>query len=289
MSNFNTEIKIGHLDDFIFRAEYYGKDLLGLKAETIHYYKETMNKSSSYTSKLTGELVAMWGEGHSPFKDVQAALREIALTYAKNVSCKLPLEIHRAALILAFPMIREIMRIVSDYGTNIFTPDMVTAEIKGDYGSEVTTSEAVPKALLTMFNLGMLHRVKRGIYKANCWPVFNAFGMLATLTAAQAIANEDDVDGNIVMHGIAMELDHTFAKCFADFDYESIVGKELWETFKGSPTEYSLQFDGNKWTLSDEEFIYPCYKTSLSGIPKRFRLSATEAVDIKAEDQNEKN
>lgn len=286
MSNFTTELTLDQLDDFIFRADFYADDLDGLKKETFLHYNKACHKSETMTSKIVGQLMAMWANKNAEmYSTTKTQLRKIAFTYTKNVSFKLPLEIHRASLILTFPLIQEICAILPKFNDNLFTPSMVCDELRGNYGSDVTVEQAVPKVLKAMATLGMLKRKKRGLYQNNIWPVFNAFGVLATLTAAQAMANKEDPDNNLILKGIGLELSHEFVNCFSELDYESIVGKELWQAFINSSCDYKLQFDGAHWKLSDEEFIYPCFGTPLAKIPPSVKLSTTEAVNFIGEMQ----
>lgn len=281
MVEFNTELKTEQLDDFIHRLNFYGDDLVGLKAETIQHYKNVMHKSPSMTSKIVSELNAMWGSKNPAYAGYSTGLQEIGRFYAKNFSCKFPLEMHRAALIIAFPLVREIVSIANEYGENTYTPALIIEKLKGDYGSKETVEQAVPKALRTMCNLGMIRRVNHGIYKNNTWPVFNTCGLLATMTVAQAFTKEGNVNKNLAIKGLSFELTKEFTDCFAEINYEAIVGEQLWQNFNQSAPEFTLQYDGKAWTLSDKPFKYAGVNATLSKIPKHLQLNVKDAIGIK--------
>ena len=289
MNNFNYILTIDYLDDFMFKLDYYDTDVKDLKHEATTHYRDTLGKSSSATSQIVTELMDMFTGIEGEFGNAKKELLELSKFYARHFGCKLTLEIYRAMLLLTFPLAREIVTIAAEYGENVFTSDMVISNLKGEYGMAATVETSVAKMLRTLYNLQILRRTRKsGVYALNRCTPFNQLGVLATLTAAQAMAKSPVPAKNPCLQGLSFEITHEFADYFTDLDYSSIVGTELWEEFQNSPANFRLRLDENGWSVTSQPLTYVICRNIrriLEDIPRNYDINIT---DVKEARKNEK-
>lgn len=266
MTSFTTELKIDYLDDFVYRLGYYGNDLAGLKNETSFHYLTAKNKGKDMANKIVNQLMHMWTDTNGEHAKCKERIISVARFTTCRITHRLPLEIHRAMLILSFPLIAELTGIASNFDEQVFTPEMAATELKGQYNlADTTLDTAVKKALITMVHVGILKRYRRGLYKFWRWPVFNDIGVYVTLKAAEAFATPEGTN-NPYLRGISIQIDKEQVECFSDVNYPVLVGQEVWKDFVSKDNSYTLQYNCGTWTVSNRPYLYHDYNRTKEDI-----------------------
>lgn len=267
MAVLNSKITEEDLDFVGAELEFFNRNARALKADLLKRYDPKM-AGRTVKSKKVNALLSMFTA--SPEETAkQNILDECSFSCRWLHSTYFNYATYRALAILTFPIVYELMKIISSYGDKFFTPESVSASLTIPFESEATKADKVYKALKLMETAGIVKKIKRGLFKAQKLPLLDVQGIEAILLAAAELNDGTDDSVHAVLNGLSFEITHEFYDYYRDIPYDKIIPAKVLAPFKVSSSKHTLQYINGSWEVSNDEYLYqPINKPKIAFNPR---------------------
>lgn len=245
------KIKCEWLDNMVYMLRYYDNNMTGLKSGLEYRCKKEF-KSKAEREQTAKILYDIWGNTEGTNGLVKKHIQQIA---KENINYLLPFEIHRCMLVLTFPYVVEMIKVIGGYAERnaFFAPEEIIGEVICNKDYE---RENVELLFHTLLEIGVIKKLSKTRYKAQQWPVFEVLGLRAVLLTACALGENVLESKKSFLRLLSFEITHDLVDSYEEIDYAQLVGNDLWYQFLKSEAKYSLQYKDGEFIISGEPFIY---------------------------------
>lgn len=246
---------IDHLDYSFIVAHDYGNDSNGFSNEIKTHFNKIM-KDNANRDKVINVLTNLWCNFDGDLGIVKREVLDACFFYGDTWTDYQPFERYNCFLLLTFDNYREILHAITDCGYDFFTTEEVKSKLQKRVDwqlSDATIIDQLNQVIGTMAEIGVVKRYKRGLYKLQKWPVFDAVSIYMVLKTFEALDKEEDASWFLKCYNF--EVCKNFDRFFPEFDYVTLVGDEVYQEFINSDSG-SLRLSKGTWTYDDEEMVY---------------------------------
>lgn len=257
MPNFTCK-KLNYMDhlDYSFTvARDYGNDSKGFINEIKVHFNKTM-KDNANRDKAINALINLWCNFDGTFGVVKRELLDACFFYGDEWTDYQPFERYNCFMLLTFDNYREILHAITDCGFGFFTTEEVKSKLqkKVDWKlSDATIVDQLNQIIGTMVGIGVVKRYRRGLYKLQKWPVFDAVSIYIVLKTFDALAKLEDASW--FLNCFNFEVGKDFVSFFTEFDYAKLVGDEVYHALINAESG-SMRLSTGTWTYANDEMIY---------------------------------
>lgn len=255
MPNFTCKKLTRALFDYAFIVAHdYGNDVMGYKNEIKQFLIKTMRKNAN-CEKTISTLSYLFGDLSGKFGEVKAQILNACFFYGRWTDYQ-SWERFNCLCVLTFDNYRDILHAITDCGYEFFTTDDIKIQllkrVKADL-SDSTLTDYINQIVCTMVEIGVVKRYKRGLYKLQKCPVFDAVSIYIVLKTFEALDREEDASWFLKCFNF--EVGKDFVSFFPAFDYTKLIGGEVYQEFINAETG-SLRLSMGAWTYADAEMVY---------------------------------
>ena len=246
---------IDHLDYSFIVAHDYGNDLIGLLNELKAHFTKNM-KENANRDKVINVLTNLWCNFDGALGVVKREVLDACFFYGDTWTDFQSFERFNCFMLLTFNNYREILHAVSDCGYDFFTTEEVKSKLQQRVDlrlSDATVIDQLNQVIGTMVEIGVVKRYKRGLFKLQKWPVLDAVSIYIVLKTFEALDKEEDASW--LLKCFNFEVCKNFASFFPEFDFERLVGKDVYQEFSNADSG-SLRLSKGIWTYADDEMVY---------------------------------
>lgn len=249
-----------HLDYSFIVAHDYGNDLNGLKNELKAHLTKIM-KDNSNRDKVINVLTNLFCNFNGALGAEKREVLDACFFYGEQWTDFQAFERYNCLLALTFDNYRETLRAITDCGYGLFTIEDVKSKLQQRVDwklSDATIADQLNQIIGTMVGIGAVKRYKRGLYKLQKWPVFDAVSIYIVLKTYEALAKLEDASW--FMKCFNFEIGNDFIKFFPEFNYSKIAGKKVYNKLVSSECG-SMRLSMGVWTYSNDEMVYDVGKS----------------------------
>lgn len=259
---FNLTCKKITVDNFDYGAivAHTHKNLLGFKKETKSHFVKTM-KPNANIEKLVSSLSLLWYNFDGVLGTEKKNIVEACFFYGKNWTDYHHFEMYSCLCVLTFDNYREVLHAITECGYEFFTTDDVKEQLLKRVQidiSDATLADQINQIIGTMTEIGIVKRYKRGIYRLQKYPVFDAVSIHIILKTFEALSKMEDASWFLKCFNL--EIDKEFVSFFPCFDYSFIVGEDVYKQFVENH-KGTIRLSRGSWSYGVDEMLYDIGKT----------------------------
>lgn len=246
---------IDHLDYTFIVAHDYDNDSNGFINEIKTHFNKTM-KDNANRAKAISALINLWCNFDGSLGAVKREVLDACFFYGDTWTDYQPFERYNCFLLLTFDNYREILHAITDCGYGFFTTEEVKSKLQQRVDwqlSDATVIDQLNQVIGTMVEIGVVKRYKRGLFKLQKWPVFDAVSIYIVLKTFEALGKEEDASWFLKCFNF--EVDKNFVSFFPEFGYAKLVGDDVYQEFINADFG-SLRLSKGTWTHADDEMVY---------------------------------
>lgn len=235
-------------------------------------------KSTNNITIIINELTAMYTAN----TEEKAKLR---ILDEAQFSCSIflggsyfPASTYISLLILSFPIIKDVMKVIPSFNGNFFTPDILIDKVDfpDSIDSYKTKRSCIYNILKTLTEIGAVKKLKKGMYKKGTVCVIDAQGIEAALLTASELSEDSIETADLYLRPYSFEITKDFIEFYDNIDYSSVIPSDKWNEFINADEGYSLQYTEGQWTVSSEPYLYRPYNVPISAFDKRDYFTVEE-------------
>ena len=253
------KITVDNFDYGSIVAHTHRKNLLGFKKEAKSHFKKIMMANAN-VEKLISSLSLLWYNFDGVIGAEKKSIIDACFFYGDKWTDYHQFERYNCLCVLTFDNYRDILHAVTDCGYEFFTADEVKVQllkrVKTDL-SEATLTDQINQIIGTMSEIGVVKRYKRGIYRLQKYPVFDAISIYIVLKTYEALSSIEEASWFLKCFNL--EIDGEFVSFFSSFDYSWMAGKEVYSQFVSSSGTMRLSM--GEWSCGVDEMFYDIGKT----------------------------
>lgn len=273
MASFSKALKLQDIEIGGFALEFYNKQPKDYKLDISKVYKPNKCRSTRNADKIINELSAMYQA--KPTELVKQRILDEG-SFACSVylhSSKFAPATYISLLLLTFPLLREIYKLLPSFGNEFFTPEILMQKLEYPFDSEETKKDAVYNALRTLAEVYAIKKLKKGLFKRAILPVPDVQGLEALLLTAQELGDGNVKLADTFLQCYSFEITHDFVDYYENIDFSTIIPEEALKEFLASEESYTLQYNNGKWIISKNEFLYQESNLPITAFRRDFYVS----------------
>ena len=255
-------------------ARDFKNDVTGLEKELKCHFQSSRSKING--EKYKNAILAIWTDFNGVYSAHKKLVVDAAMFYGKHWTDFHHYEIYNCLALLTFPLYKDVIKAFGDKNGRLSVYGEIKEYLDSRCGyalSEVTIKDQVHQVIGSMLELGVLRSFCRGAYILCNKPIYDCVSIYSILLVMSSLREETD-DLTWLTKCFNFELSEDFICFFPMFDYEKIVGEQVWESYKRNVGS-TIQLRDGEWLCTNEEMLYSNGKR-LKDISKNAYLSVKD-------------